>query len=60
MTEESEAKVIETFDEGEEGDVLEKYEISSYGADYPIDSLVARFRDGSIIVTLPHFIGHYE
>ncbi len=38
----------------EEGDELEvqpfRYAISSYGADYPVDSLVKRMRDGSIYV----------
>ena len=32
-----------------------KYAITSYGADYPVDGLVKRLRDGSIIVPeFPH------
>jgi Protein of unknown function DUF262 len=38
----------------DEGDALEvqpfRYAISSYGADYPVDSLVKRIRDGAIYV----------
>ena len=38
-------------DGAEEGDdVLYKYDISSYGADYPVDSLVKRINSGAIFV----------
>ena len=38
-------------DEGDETEVQPfRYAISSYGADYPVDSLVKRMRDGSIYI----------
>src|SRR5437867_3488615 len=38
-------------DEGDETEVQPfRYSISSYGADYPIDGLVKRIKDGSIYV----------
>ena len=38
-------------DEGDETEVQPfRYAISSYGADYPVDSLVKRMRDSSIYV----------
>jgi hypothetical protein len=38
-------------DEGDDAEVQPfRYAISSYGADYPVDSLVKRMRDGSIYV----------
>lgn len=35
---------------GDEGPVPLQYSITSYGADYPVDALVRRMRDGSIFV----------
>lgn len=44
-------KIIENLDEDEQdSDVLEKYQISSYGADYPVDGLIKRYLDGSIAI----------
>lgn len=58
MERQGEVKVVENLgDEEESGGLLEKYEITSYGADYPVDSLVARMKDGSIIV--PQFQREY-
>jgi len=38
-------------DEGDDAEIQPfRYAISSYGADYPVDSLVKRMRDGSIYV----------
>ena len=39
------------YEEEEEGEIIPyKYSISSYGVDYPVDSLVKRMGDGSIYV----------
>ncbi len=51
MDEQDEVNVLENLDDEEEsGGTLQKYEITSYGADYPVDSIVARLRDHSIII----------
>ena len=55
MSTDVELEQIELEDQRtDEGDTLEvqpfRYAISSYGADYPVDSLVKRMRDGSIYV----------
>src|SRR5207249_4994213 len=44
-------KEIAGEEETEEEEVVPlKYSITSYGADYPVDSLVQRIRDGSILI----------
>ncbi|HSE57197.1 MAG TPA: DUF262 domain-containing protein, partial [Nitrospiraceae bacterium] len=50
MAREAEAKVIDNL--GDDSDELLpfKYSITSYGADYPVDSLIKRIADGSIYV----------
>lgn len=46
-----ETKVRESFkEEGIEETLPFKYSITSYGADYPVDGLVKRIRDGSIYI----------
>lgn len=46
-----ETKVRESFEEeGIEETLPFKYSITSYGADYPVDGLVKRIRDGSIFI----------
>ena len=52
----SEVNEIEDVTE-EDISVPNEYDISSYGADYPVDSLVRRLKKGDIIV--PTF-GHYD
>jgi len=46
-----EENIVENVGEDEQdSDALEKYQISSYGADYPVDGLVKRYSDGSISI----------
>ncbi len=49
--EEKEVEIDDRRDEDDEREIEpHRYAISSYGADYPVDSLVKRLRDGSIYV----------
>jgi hypothetical protein len=52
MPEEAETQILETL--GEEDEIIPyEYSITSYGADYPVDGLVKRIRNGDIF--LPTF-----
>lgn len=50
MTEVREPEIVD--DLGDEGAIPFRYSITSYGADYPVDSLVRRIADGSIYVPI--------
>ena len=53
----SETDIIENFKEDEDENIPFKYSITSYGADYPVDSLVKRLKNGSIYI--PSLQRHY-
>jgi hypothetical protein len=53
----SETDIIENFKEDEEENIPFKYSITSYGADYPVYSLVKRLENGSIYI--PSLQRHY-
>lgn len=52
-----ETEEVEVIDEVEDNPLNFKYSITSYGADYPVDSLVKRLDDGKIII--PKFQRQY-
>jgi uncharacterized protein with ParB-like and HNH nuclease domain len=50
VNEEQETQIEDSLDDDSKEIVPFKYSITSYGADYPVDSLVRRMKDGSIYV----------
>lgn len=57
MAEEKEKSLEKQFEETDEESLVFKYSITSYGADYPVDGLVKRMKDGSVFV--PPFQRNY-
>ena len=49
MVRKQETEIVDNLDDSDEV-VPVKYEITSYGADFPVDALVKRLRNGSIFM----------